>query len=164
MADVHEPGAYYWNADSNYCRHGAEPDIENDDAAWDAWCDKHPISDDGRICLDAPAGQACLMCSAEHGDMVPWDRCEGRDHVRPARGVTPAPEPEHQPVPVWIGGLECLERECDDYFTDDGDDKPDVEICSHVREATSCSCRRVASGEYVLEPCPALLATAAKEN
>ena len=154
----HRPEPWYWAADTEYCPHEPEPERYTD--AWDQWMTLgHQPYDDGVICLDAPAGIACQACSAEHGDVVPWERCEGRDHARPIRGTVPNPEAEHQPVQVWVGGIDCLERECDEYFTDDGDDDPTVDTCSHLREATSCSCRRLPGGDYDLEPCP--LATAA---
>jgi hypothetical protein len=154
MTDTHEPGAFYWNADSPHCKHGAEPDSETDGEAWDDWSEVHPVSDDGRICLEAPAGEACLDCSAEHGDMVPWSRCEGRDHIRPQHGIVTVPGVKHQQVPVWIGGTDCLERECDEYFTEDGDEIPGLEHCSHIRPDTACSCQEQPDGDYSDEPCP----------
>ena len=156
MSDLHdhEPAQFYWSADSDECPH-TQPDFETEGEAWDVWRERHPSSDDGPICLDAPASVCCPACSAEHGDAVPWDRCQGRDHVRPKRGITPTPEPEHQQVPVWVGALECLERECDEYFTDDGDEITGLEKCSHLREETCCSCLYLGSGEYSMEPCPA---------
>lgn len=157
MTEIHEPQPFYWNADTDRCKHGAEPDSETDGAAWDAWSDLHPVSDDGRICLEAPAGDACPECSAECGDMVAWADCRGRDRVRPQRGMVPNPDVEHQTVPVWVGVIDCLERECDEYFTEDGDEKQGIGACSHLREETACSCQRQASGEYTFEPCPALV-------
>jgi hypothetical protein len=153
--EKHEPGTFYWSADSDFCKHGAEPDSETDGEAWDAWSDQHPFSDDDRICLGAPAGEACLDCSAQHGDMVPWSRCEGRDHIRPKQGIVPNPDAEHQQVPVWVGGIDCLERECDEYYNEDGDEKPGMECCSHIREETACSCQRDADGFYDTKPCTA---------
>ncbi|WP_331728764.1 hypothetical protein OG693_39315 (plasmid) [Streptomyces sp. NBC_01259] len=153
----HEPGAYFWNADSSFCKHGAEPDIDTDGEAWDLWSDRHPVSDDGHICLDAPAGEACLECSADDGEMVPWAACRVREHARPKHGVVPNPGAEHQQVTVWVGTVECLERECEEYFTDDGDIDPGVERCSHVREESACSCQRDNDGEYGNAPCPALV-------
>ena len=155
LTDPHGPEQFYWPADSGHCPHGPEPDPETEGEAWDVWRDRHPASDDGPICLDAPADVCCPTCSAEHGAPVPWGLCEGREHIRPARGVAPTPEPEHQPVPVWVGSLECLERECSEYFTEDGDEIPGLEKCSHVREETSCSCRRLPDGSYSLDPCSA---------
>ncbi|WP_329472675.1 hypothetical protein OIE75_29450 [Streptomyces sp. NBC_01723] len=155
----HEPKQFYWDAETNHCPHKPIPERNTD--AWDQWMTlgHQPYdngSDHGTLCLSAPAGTACPACSAEHGDMVPWERCEGRDHIRPANGIAPNPEVEHQAIPVWVGSLECLERECEDFFTDDGDEKFDVETCSHVREETACSCQALGSGEYSLGACPAL--------
>jgi hypothetical protein len=157
MTDTHESGAYYWNADTDECPHSTEPNIKTDGEAWDLWSDRHPVSDDGRICLDAPAGEACLACSAEDGEMVPWAACRVREHARPKQGVVPNVDAEHQPVTVWVGTFECLDRECEEYFTDDGDSDPGVERCSHIREETACSCQRQNDGEYGSEPCPALV-------
>jgi hypothetical protein len=149
----HEPAQFYWDTETEHCPHKPIPERGTD--AWDEWMTLgHQPYDDGVLCLSAPAGTACPACSAELGDMVPWDRCEGRDHTRPKRGLVPNPDAEHQPVQVWVGGIDCLERECDEYFTDDGDEKTDLEVCSHIREETSCSCRRLPLGEYAMEPCP----------
>lgn len=157
MTDLHdhEPKQFYWDAETDQCPHKPIPSRDTD--AWDQWMTLgHQSYDDGILCLSAPAGTACPACSAECGDMVPWDRCEGRDHVRPARGIAPNPEIEHQEIPVWVGSLECLERECEEFFADDGDEKPDVEVCSHVREEIACSCQALGSSEYALGSCPSL--------
>ncbi|MGW6741706.1 hypothetical protein ACWGDX_13425 [Streptomyces sp. NPDC055025] len=156
----HNPGAFYWSANSDLCKHGAEPDWEIDGEAWDAWSDRHPVSDDGHICLDAPAGEACLDCSADEVGMVPWADCRVREHARPKRGMVPNPDVRHQPVTVWVGTHECLDRECDEYFTDDGDTDPGVEGCSHIREERACSCQRGDDGEYSSAPCPAVVPAA----
>lgn len=159
MTDLydHEPQQFYWDADTRFCPHGPEPEDDTTDE-WMEWDDRHPSYDNGKLCLDAPAGICCPACSSE-ADMVPWERCEGRDHARPVRGAVPNPDAEHQPVQVWVGGIDCLERECEEYFTDDGDEKPGVETCSHIRVETSCSCRRLPGGDYDLEPCPLAVAT-----
>ncbi|MBD3004769.1 hypothetical protein [Streptomyces sp. 5-10] len=149
--DEHVEGQFYWSAESDHCPHGPEPD--GDTEAWDEWSDRHPMSDEGRVCLDAPAGTACVECSTGLIDMVPWGECRERIHVRPRNGMVPNPDAEHQEVPVWTGPLDCLDRECDEYFTEAGDDDPAVKVCSHIREEVSCSCRRLGDGEYGLEPC-----------
>ncbi|ACX71086.1 hypothetical protein pZL12.9c [Streptomyces phage ZL12] len=157
----HEHGSYYWNADSPHCKHGAEPDWNTDGEAWDRWSDKHPVSDDGHICLDAPAGEACLDCSTEEGDMVPWADCRTREHARPKHGIVPNPGVEHQQVAVWIGTRECLERDCEDYFTEDGDEIPGKDRCFHIREEQACSCQRGEDGEYSDTLCTATANAAA---
>lgn len=140
MTDTqHESGAYYWNADTDLCKHGAEPDIEADGEAWEVWSDRHPVSDDGRICLDAPAGEACLDCSAEDGEMVPWARCRIREHARPKQVVTPNASAKHEPLTVEVAGLECLERECEDFYTEDGDEIPGKDACSHMHNEEICA-------------------------
>lgn len=149
----HEPTQFYWDAQTDNCPHKPIPERYTD--AWDEWMTLgHQLYDDGVLCLSAPAGTACPACSDEDADMVPWSRCKSRDHARPARGAVPNPEAEHQPVQVWVGGIDCLERECDEYYTDDGDDDPTVDTCSHIREETVCSCRRLPDGDYDLEGCP----------
>lgn len=135
MTEQHESGAYYWNADTDDCPHGAEPNIETDGEAWDVWSDQHPVSDDGRICLGAPAGEACLDCSAEDGEMVPWAACREREHARPKVAVTTT---EHTPGIADVGSLECLERECEEFFDDEGDEIPGKTTCSHMREMEIC--------------------------
>lgn len=152
MTDQHEPEPFYENADT--CAH-EEPDDLVDPDAWDAWSGRHPACDDGNLCLDKPVGLGCPACSAESGDMVPWSFCRSRDHVRPQGGVVPNPGAEHQPVTVWVGGLDCLERECDEYVDDDGEDIATVDRCSHIREQQACSCQRQPDGEYSSEPCTA---------
>ncbi|MEU0992285.1 hypothetical protein [Streptomyces sp. NPDC005953] len=155
----HEQGAYFWSADGPYCKHGPEPDSETDGDAWDLWSDRHPVSDTGHtICLDAPAGEACLTCSAEEGDMVPWAACRVREHARPKNDIVPNPDAEHEQVTVWVGTQECLERECEEYFTDDGDEIPGKDRCSHIREEVACSCQRETGGEYSSAPCALLVA------
>lgn len=154
MKSDHTPEPWYWEAGSEYCPHGPEPEDDTTDA-WDVWHERHTgSSQDVVICLDAPMGQHCPECSADHNAPVLWSACEGRDHARPAYGTVPNPDAEHQPVQVWVGVLECLDRECDEYFTDGGDEKTSMEVCSHVRTETSCSCRRLPGGDYDVEPCP----------
>lgn len=75
---AHEHGTFYWEAGSGECPHGPEPDHITQGELWDAWRERHPSADCGPICLDAPAGRACLTCSEEQGDMVPWRFCEVR--------------------------------------------------------------------------------------
>lgn len=144
---------WFHEAGGDHCPHGAEPDSDSD--AWDDWDERHTGSpQDVRICLDAPADDACLECSEDDNEMVPWAACHVRDHRRPAQGMAPNPGAEHQQVTVWVGALDCLERECDEYFTDDGETAPGVESCSHIREEAACSCQRQAGGEYT-GSCPA---------
>ena len=150
----HEPENWYWEAGAEECPHGPRPAEDVDDATWDAWQDRHRTTDTVTICLDAPAGEACVDCSTDVGEMVPWTQCSVRTHRRPRRGITPAPDADHEQVPIWIGAAACFERECDDYFTEDGDEIPGLEHCSHIREENACSCQRQKDGEYSDEPCP----------
>ncbi|MGP3684120.1 hypothetical protein ACTVZO_05300 [Streptomyces sp. IBSNAI002] len=149
----HQPEPFYENADS--CPH-PEPDNVLDGDAWDTWADQHPTYDDGHLCRDKPAGLGCPACSLEAGEMVPWSFCRSRDRARPKDGAVPDPDVEHQPVTVWVGGLDCLERDCEEYFDDDGEDLPGLDRCSHIRVERACSCQRQDDGEYSTAPCPAL--------
>lgn len=130
----HEPTKFYWEAGSEHCPHGSEPERISPES--DAWWERHSGSpQDVYICLDAPAGTACPACSAEQGDMVAWSRCENRKHARPRQAIAD----QHRMVIADVGSLECLERECEDFFTDDGEQIPGKAICSHVQELQICS-------------------------
>jgi len=131
----HKPETWFWEAGAADCPHGPQPDVDTDGDAWDAWRERHPSSDNGPICLDAPAGEACGACSAEHGDMVPWSLCDERSHIRPMQF---AGKPQHRPITVTGGSLECLERECEDFFDEDGEEIPGKEACSHLSEMEIC--------------------------
>lgn len=134
---AHTPVAWYWEAGGDQCPHGAEPDRSSD--AWDIWAEHHQSSPRGVfVCLDAPAGDMCEACSDEFGDAVSMSACRARAHARPEPNAT-KPEPgDHQPVTVWVGTFECLDRECGEYYTADGDDRPEVERCSHVGAEVIC--------------------------
>lgn len=65
----HQPEPWYWEAGSEHCPHGPESD-------------RHTASpQDVVICLDAPMGDHCPECSADHGDAVPWADCPERAAV-----------------------------------------------------------------------------------
>ncbi|MGW2861888.1 hypothetical protein [Streptomyces sp. NPDC001205] len=71
----HQPEPWFWEAGSEHCPHGAEPDRDSD--AWDVWAERHDGSpQDVFICLDAPMGDHCPACSDEHGAPVPWSDCD----------------------------------------------------------------------------------------
>lgn len=130
----HEPTQFFWDAETDDCPHKPIPERGTD--AWDEWMTLgHQPYDDGILCLSAPAGTCCSACSAEQGDMVPWSRCVNRDH---ARAFQPTAPREHRPVTVDVASLECLERECEEFVTDDGDEIPGKETCSHVRQMEIC--------------------------
>jgi hypothetical protein len=146
----HRPESWFHEAGGDACPHGVEPD--GDSPEWDAWYDRHTGSaQDVRICLDAPAGEACGACSDDVGGMVPWSDCRARDRVR--REEKPAAEQpaKHEPLTVLSGCLECLERECEEYFTDEGDEIPGKDSCSHLREVEICGgCSvEVPDGDFV---------------
>lgn len=134
MTTDHQPENWFHEAGSDHCPHGAEPDRESE--AWDIWADRHTGSpQDVYICLEAPAGEACGPCSSEDGEMVPWASCRDRDHARPRPSTTAA---EHKPGIADVGSLECLERECEEFFDDDGNEIPGKTACSHMREMEIC--------------------------
>jgi hypothetical protein len=81
VTDRHEPENWYWDADSDHCPHGPEPDGMSD--KWDEWMDRHQAYGGGMLCLDAPAGEACAECSVERGEMVPWAQCDARIRRQP---------------------------------------------------------------------------------
>lgn len=147
---AHQPEPWYWEAEGDKCPHGAEPD--DDSPAWEAWSERHVWSpQDVRVCLDAPAGDVCEECSNDVGEAVPWSACTTRRHARP----TPAPTSPgaHESVEVWVGTTECLERECEEYFTDDGDEIPGKERCSHIGVELICGgCSTLTADGYYAEP------------
>lgn len=71
----HRPEPWFWEAGSEHCPHGPEP--ENDATPeWDAWYERHTGSpQDVRICLDAPMGDHCPECSADHNEPIAWADC-----------------------------------------------------------------------------------------
>lgn len=74
QTDEHRPQPWYWEAGSDKDPHGAEP--EDDTPEWDAWYERHTGSpQDVRICLDAPMGDHCPECSADHNAPVQWADC-----------------------------------------------------------------------------------------
>lgn len=80
----HRPEPWYWEAGSDHCPHGPEPDQQS--SAWDTWAARHTASpQDVFVCLDAPMGDHCTECSDEHGDAVPWADCEERDPAARSR-------------------------------------------------------------------------------
>ncbi|MGW8679588.1 hypothetical protein ACWGNN_00715 [Streptomyces sp. NPDC055817] len=155
MTDRHEPTNWFWEAGSDSCPHRPRP--ANDSPDWDAWFERHTGSpQDVFICLDAPAGEACEPCSDESGDMVPWSRCRNRKHVRAYQPTEPR---QHRPVTVDVASLECLGRECEEFFTEGGDEIPGKTSCSHVREMEICeACSEPPPGDA--DPYPAVVAWA----
>lgn len=64
---------------------------------------------------------------------------------------TPAVEPVHRRLVLLVGGQDCLDRDCEQYFTEEGEPDPTVELCSHIRTeaiCAGCSGRPNADGEY----------------
>lgn len=58
----------------------------------------------------------------------------------------------HEPLVLLIGSEDCLDRDCEEYFTEDGEPDPGVERCSHIREGVicqQCSDEPNADGYYV---------------
>ncbi|MGC5400186.1 hypothetical protein ACPXCP_31155 [Streptomyces sp. DT20] len=149
MTTAHQPENWFHEAGSDDCPHGAEPQ-DRDSEAWDVWSDRHTGSpQDVYICLEAPAGQCCGACSEEFGEAVPWEGC--RERPRAASHGTPQSHAPHERITVQVAGLECLERECEEFFDEEGDDIPGKETCSHFTEmdiCAACSERPTASNEF----------------
>lgn len=60
-------------------------------------------------------------------------------------------QPAHYRLLLLVGGEECLDRECEEYATEDGEPDPGVERCSHIREefvCAGCSDGPNTDGEY----------------
>jgi hypothetical protein len=77
----HKPEPWFWEAGSEHCPHGSEPDRDSD--AWDVWAERHSGSpQDVFICLDAPMGDHCPECSADHSAPVPWSLCDAAEARR----------------------------------------------------------------------------------
>ena len=85
--------------------------------------------------------------------MVPWAVCENREH---AHAWQPTEPRQHRPVTVDVAGLECLERECEEYFTEDGDEIPGKTTCSHVRQMEICE--GCSDAPLKGDECPAVVA------
>ena len=147
----HVPVSWFWEAGGEYCSHGPEPDREGD--AWVDWAERHSGSpQDVYICLDAPAGEVCDACSNEEGHPVSMAACRVRPQTR-AKRDTAQPEPDtHQPITVWSGPSDCLERDCGEYWDDEGEDKPDIELCSHICEEQLCGACSTVNGEGYYGP------------
>lgn len=75
----HKPEPWFWEAGSEHCPHGPEPE-DDTSPEWDEWSDRHTGSpQDVVICLDAPMGDHCPECSYDHNDPVPWSACDERE-------------------------------------------------------------------------------------
>jgi hypothetical protein len=60
------------------------------------------------------------------------------DQTARDRQITYAATPQHRPVTVEVAGQECWEHECEEFYTDDGDEIPGKETCSHFHEMEIC--------------------------
>ena len=82
--------------------------------------------------------------------------------AQPVDGTT-APVLEHRPLVLETGPYECIERECEEYYGEDGIEDLSVKSCSHLTDVTVCAgCTPERNdGEYentVPWPCPAAVA------
>ncbi|MFJ4988688.1 hypothetical protein ACIP9H_33425 [Streptomyces sp. NPDC088732] len=135
-AEVHAPVTWYWEAGGEHCPHGPQPDRDSPEI--DEWWDRHQGSpQDVYICLDAPMGEVCDVCSEEDGDAVSMKFCRARPQCRAKAGTAPASD-AHKPITVWRGPADCIERECPDYWDEEGEERSDVEACSHISEQQIC--------------------------
>lgn len=164
--DDHRPEPWFWEAGGDDCPHGPEPEDDTTEA-WDDWSDRHTWSpQDVRVCLDAPAGDMCAACSEDHGEGVPWSACRSRTRANRKDIAMPEQPNTHQPITVQGGSLECLERECEDFFDDEGDEIPGKETCSHLAEIEICAgCSPEVGADFVpvvaWTDCPQRVATPA---
>lgn len=149
-AAAHQPEPWFHEAGSSKCPHGPEPD-DRDSAEYDTWWERHHQADTCVICLDAPMGNCCPECSADVSEPVPWADCADRKHAQPKPGTAPTLE-AHEPVEVWVGTTECLERECEELFDDQGDEIPGKERCSHVGVELICGGCSVLTVDGYYEP------------
>jgi len=134
----HKPQPWFWEAGSDQCPHGPEPE-DDMSPEWDAWYERHTGSpQDVRICLDAPAGDVCGTCSEDDNEMVPWSACRARDRARRNETQVTEQPVAHAPVTVEVGLLDCLELECEEFFDEDGEEIPGKETCSHLTEMEIC--------------------------
>lgn len=47
-------------------------------------------------------------------------------------------ETAHTPLVILAGPADCFERECEDFFTEDGEEIPGKDRCTHITEQTIC--------------------------
>jgi hypothetical protein len=149
---THQPEPWYHEAGSSKCPHGPQPAYGSPE--YDAWDDatseRHtPSEQDVVICLDAPMGDMCVECSADHNEAVPWSACDARAHAKPQGWAT---EYGHLPVTVWVGTTECLERECEELFDDQGDPIPGKDRCSHISVELICGGCSTLTADGYYEP------------
>lgn len=77
MATDHKPENWFHEAGSDHCPHGAEPDRNSDD--WGTWAEHHTgTPQDIFICLEAPIGPCCSVCSEEFDEPISWEHCTQR--------------------------------------------------------------------------------------
>jgi len=146
QCDEHHPEPWFWEAGADECPHGPEPERDTD--AWDQWIDHHQGSPQGvYVCPDAPAGDMCAACSEDHGAAVAWSVCTARPRAARTTDTPAEPSAEHRPETVPGGSLECVERECDEFFTDDGDEIEGKTTCSHMTEMEICVGCTAANGK-----------------
>ncbi len=135
--ELHEPETWYWEVGSEHCPHGPEPE-DDSSPEWEAWDERHVGSpQDVRICLDAPMGPVCGACSEDQGDAVGWTVCRAQPHAQAIPGAL-ADSGAHGPVVVFVGLYDHLDRDCDELYTDGGDEITDKAHCSHVIEQVIC--------------------------
>lgn len=75
----------------------------------------------------------------------------------------------HHPMILIVGTVDCLERECEEYVTEDGENDPGVERCSHLREETVCAACSGPENDGLYEhtvpwPCPLAPAAVSSEG
>jgi hypothetical protein len=63
------------------------------------------------------------------------------NHAETSRPVEPdnAHQTTHQPLTLESGPGDCIERECEEYYGEDGEPYPGVTSCSHLTDVVVCS-------------------------
>lgn len=85
------------------------------------------------------------------------------DTAHPVADTT-VPVPDHQPMTLESGPGDCIDRECEEYYGEDGEPYPGVTSCSHLTDVVvcgGCTPEPTDDGLYLVTvpwPCPAAVA------
>ncbi|MFE2912859.1 hypothetical protein [Kitasatospora indigofera] len=82
--------------------------------------------------------------------------------------MTDTPSAVCTPMTLFVGREICLDRECDQYMTDGGEDTG-INVCSHLRQEQACETHSVEvdAGRYdpaAPWPCPHIVRDTAQEG
>jgi hypothetical protein len=116
--------------------------------------------------------RACNGCGERLGDVTEAEMHAGMNGIPlpDVRPECPNCRAEHpvaacRPMRILAGPAECLNEECEEYSTDEGDDSG-IDSCSHVREELCCAEHSMIREDDVdpAEPWPCQYDTSRKEN